>query len=261
MARSKRSKTCEQCGNVFHPSHTGARGHAQRFCSSACAVLRPSPHRIDITGQRFGRLVALSLVPRQQRRSKISHWLCRCNCGRTPIVALNNLRGDTAKSCGCAKGDWVRERAKAYGAYVDGQETPEHLAWMRILDRCYNRNNPSFKNYGGRGILVCDRWRHDYRAFLADMGRRPSVEYSIDRIDNDGPYAPENCRWATDITQANNSRKNRHVTIDGELLTIAEAARKFNVLYTSFWRRIKVGDSPEVAVAALRLAGSRQRRR
>jgi hypothetical protein len=106
--------------------------------------------------------------------------------------------------------------------------TSEHGIWMKMKQRCLNPKVKDYKNYGARGIKVCERWQKSFTAFLADMGARPSAESSIERIDNDGNYEPGNCRWATPIEQANNNRHNKYVTFQGVRVALSEACRLAN---------------------------------
>ena len=150
------------------------------------------PAFINITGQRFGHLVAVA----RQGTAPDGHvlWWCRCDCGKTKLIPGGSLRSGSTKSFGCYHSQQYHHRSK----------TPIWNCWKNMLQRCYNPKNPCYKNYGGRGIIVCDRWK-EFVNFLADMGERPAG-MSLDRINNDGNYEPGNCRWATRKQQSQNRR-------------------------------------------------------
>jgi hypothetical protein len=160
--------------------------------------------QVDLTGHRFGRLIAL----RRTYENKRSMWLCRCDCGESKLVPYASLAYGLTRSCGCLQRELISKRTFRHGeARSPGrEETVEYKTWAAMLGRCRNPKHQAYKNYGGRGITVCDRWL-TFENFLADMGRRPSKELSIDRINNDGNYEPGNCRWATRKEQIANQRK------------------------------------------------------
>jgi len=163
---------------------------------------------IDLTGQVFGRLTVLHR--HTDSRSKRSRWVCLCDCGSSVVVFSNNLRRGHTQSCGCLVGDTNTK----HGFHAD----PRYMALISMRQRCLNPNNPSYPNYGGRGIQVCERWLDPEMGvawFLKDVGERPpnpegwdsrKAYYSLDRIDNDGDYEPGNVRWATPSQQQSNRR-------------------------------------------------------
>lgn len=159
---------------------------------------------IDLTGQRFNRLVVVEL----SRKVSPFYWLCVCDCGGTKDVQGGHLKNGHVGSCGCLARELTSIRSKKHGCHA----TPEYKTWQQIKERCLNKNGKDFKMYGGRGISVFDGWIDSFDLFLSHVGKRPNGCKSIDRIDNNGNYEPGNVRWATNAQQSRNTRKTKLTT-------------------------------------------------
>jgi hypothetical protein len=196
--------------------------------------------RRDLTGQVFGRLTAEIYLPGS--RNKRAQWQCRCECGASINVCTSNLGRGHTESCGCLK----QEKLKAGTTKTHGQtRTSEYQSWIGAKARCENPNQAKYHRYGGRGITMCQRWRDSFEAFFADMGPKPSPKHSIDRIDNDGPYSPENCRWATPTLQARNTSRNTTYMVNGASMCGSEVAEKLGLQVDTVFARRKLGWSDE----------------
>lgn len=156
--------------------------------------------KLDLRGKKFGRLVVVERS-HQDNHNKY-HWRCNCDCGKETLVVTGQLINGRTKSCGCLHKEVVSKTFTTHGL----SKIPEFDVWAALIQRCTNKNNKKYSDYGGRGITVCDRWINSFEAFYHDMGPRPSPDLSIDRMDNDRGYYPENCKWATDKEQAMNKR-------------------------------------------------------
>jgi len=203
--------------------------------------------RIGLTGLRFARLLVEAEAPAKirtcGRRQRM--WACRCDCGKVVTVQGNNLRSGATQSCGCLMRERVAQRSITHGHNKRGRKSHEYIAWTAMLKRCYNPRSANFGRYGGRGITVCDRWNPSnggsFENFLGDMGQRPGNEYSLDRVNNDASYRPDNCRWADRKTQARNTRRNVFVNYKGQKMTKAEAMEISGVAKHTVDARIKRG--------------------
>lgn len=202
----------------------------------------------DLSGRRF---YWVTIIGRAQRRSKkAAYWICRCDCGKTFEASTTNLTHGRQKSCGCYRAFSMSLRQKVHGhAATTGRgQTPEYDAWSAMVRRCYDPKTTQFPNYGGRGIRVCDEWRHDFSAFLAYLGPRPSPRHSLDRINNDGYYEPGNVRWATLKEQGNNTRRNRLVAFQGREQSVTQWAEEYGRSPQLVFNRLALGWSIERAL-------------
>jgi hypothetical protein len=189
----------------------------------------------DLGGQRFGRLQAVSFDGTGHGKT---WWICICDCGNEKRVAYAHLVLGLVRSCGCLRkqtaAKHIRSIAMKHGICSGG--TPRwYQIWSGMMQRCYHRNSPRFDRYGGRGITVCDRW-HNPTSFHSDMGDPPE-KMSLDRIDNDAGYSPENCRWASARQQQNNRSDTRRTTFNGETMSASEWAQRLGITKaTMYWR-------------------------
>lgn len=194
----------------------------------------------DLTSQRFGSLLVIERRGSDKRGEAL--WLCRCDCGTEKVIRGHDLKGGT-KSCGCS-------RRTSTNLYKHGlSHTHLHGLWRNIKDRCYNKNNHHYSIYGGKGVKMCEEWKNDFAKFYEWSYKNGYMEgLTLDRIDFNGDYCPENCRWTTWTQQANNTSRNIRVTINGETKTVAEWSRIYGVNYHSVHSRIFKGMDPLLAI-------------
>lgn len=191
---------------------------------------------VDLTGKRFGRLTVIGLSD-ERSKDRGRKFICKCDCGNMVLVRTADLNNGNTRSCGCLNRELVLSRTRKHGK----TDTRIHRIWCDMRRRCYVKSRPFYDNYGGRGIIVCDEWLGadgfiNFYKWSMENGYRDDL--SIDRIDNDGPYAPWNCRWADELTQKNNTRANIYLTYNGETHTLAEWARIKNIRYDVLYLRI-----------------------
>jgi hypothetical protein len=189
----------------------------------------------DLTGQRFGRLVAIERV---NVNGKLSYWLCKCDCGGESIVYTTSLTKYITQSCGC----YQLERASETH-YIHGKTgTKVYRKWQHMKERCLNSRDKAYHRYGGRGITVCDRWlgKNGSLNFFNDMGECPKG-YELERIDNNGNYEPDNCRWASHMEQCRNRRPNIFVSIFGITLCLKDVCNLVGTDYKKVHYKWKKG--------------------
>lgn len=190
--------------------------------------------KINMTGQRFGRLLVIAEAGRDDRKVT---WLCRCDCGNESTVRGSYLRSGHTTSCGC----WKREVPGTWSLKHGQSNTRLYKIWRGMVRRTTEPNYPDYPHYGGRGITVCAEWRESFEAFARDMGPSYRDDLTLDRIDNNGNYEPSNCRWATSTEQARNKRSNRLLTFNGKTMPISAWAEHLAISDTAIRSRLHHG--------------------
>ena len=205
---------------------------------------------IDLTGKKFGRWTVVSFACRKPYSGGFNrYWTCRCECGTVQDVAASTLTSRAPnKSCGCLSRESASIRFRTHGM----TRTPEHRTWISLRRRCNSPVCPSYSDYGARGIRVCERW-DSFESFLADMGPKPSSKHTIERNDNNGPYSPENCRWATRGEQMRNTRRTRMLTHNGITMCLTDWAKHLGFNRELLRDRLTDGWSVERALSTPRL--------
>lgn len=200
----------------------------------------------DLTGQKFGRL---TVIMRTENIGSKTAWLCKCDCGKKTVVSGSNLHNGHVRSCGCLWKDFVPGNNKKLNTRHGETHTKLYRAWGNMRYRCNNPNCKSYKDYGGRGITICEEWE-SYEAFRDwALANGFANDRSIDRIDVNGNYEPSNCRWTDMKTQSNNKRDNNYLTFQGQTRTIQEWSEITGIKWTTIKERIKRGWTVEKALS------------
>jgi len=203
---------------------------------------------MNLVGEKFGSWEVLEKGPSDKYWNR--RWLCRCRCGKQQHVLQNSLvYGHSLSCCSCANKKTAKERGKANTTHGRSSEQV-YKVWTQMIQRCTNPNDTAYPEYGGRGITVHEDWigRGGFERFIEHIGKRPSDQHTVDRIDNNGNYEPGNVRWATSSEQARNTRRSRVIEFDGERLTLAEWAERTGMKRETIARRLNLAWSSERAL-------------
>lgn len=201
---------------------------------------------LDLGGHKYGRLTVVSKGKGKRYGRSLTSvvtWHCICECGTEVEVTANGLKSGVSKSCGCLRKENLKTANTTHNRTKDpitGKVSKEYRTWQNMKARCENPNHRHYHLYGGRGINVCDRWQ-SFAAFFEDMGSPPTDRHSIDRIDNDSAYTPENCRWATQRDQINNRKNTVFIEYNGERLPSSEWSARTGVPIKSIYVRLRLG--------------------
>lgn len=198
-------------------------------------MVMKNPRIIDMAGKKFGSLTALRATGTASSGDK--KWQFQCDCGSLVVATGYAARSGRRIACAACTRKLKPSKRIKHGM----TESVEFKTWTGILTRCLNPNSASYNDYGGRGIKVCDRWRSSFKSFLEDVGPRPSEQHSIDRINNDKGYAPDNCRWATHNEQARNKRNTVLVDVDGEMKPLSQISEELGVSISAMRYRVSKG--------------------
>lgn len=185
-----------------------------------------------VIGNKYGKLTPIEVIGKN--KNGLLLYNCLCDCGNIKVVGSRYLTEGKITSCGCA-----RKKSKGKSNSIT------YKSWISAKQRCLNPNNHNYKNYGRRGIKMCEKWINSFVAFLEDMGERPSSNHTLDRIDNNGNYEKSNCRWATKREQSNNTRTNRLIKINDKEITVSEFSRKYGINISNVFYELKKGMNPK----------------
>lgn len=193
--------------------------------------------RIDLTGQKFNRLIVLELIGKK--------WRCKCECDNETFVTPDHLKSGHTRSCGCLLKEVTRKHGHAYDE--NGKQSKTYKAWVNMESRVAGYTESHRKHYTDRGITICARWQGNFKAFLEDMGECPPG-LTLERMDNDGNYQPDNCEWATPAQQTFNRSATHKVTVGAKVMSLKHACAHYNIPYLTAMGRVRRGMTPQEAI-------------
>lgn len=232
------------CGNdIIAITAKLKSGHTK---SCGCLRSENASKHIDLVGKKFGRLTVIEYIPLDKRIKPSYMWLCKCECGNFKALSTNNLTSGKVLSCGCYNREYSSKRALKMSTTHGLSDTRLYNIWCAMKQRCLLPSSHAYKDYGGRGITICDEWKNNFQTFF-DWAIANGYEdnLSIDRIDNNGDYEPINCRWVSNDIQSYNKRTTLKISIYGEMLTVKEICDKYGVSKSALFQRYYRGITDE----------------
>jgi hypothetical protein len=200
--------------------------------------------KIDITnfiGTKHNRLTILKEVePILYKKGTARRVLCKCECGKEKVIDFNSIRTSKSKSCGCLNKEVSSRTSTKHGLAMlsTGVRHPDYCIWIKMKSRCLNPNDKSYKNYGGRGIKVCKEWQESFTSFIDDMGWRPNKKYSLERINYNKDYCPENCKWILKSEQTKNCRRVKLIAYNGKEHCLTDLCKLLGLVYSTMRHRV-----------------------
>jgi hypothetical protein len=191
---------------------------------------------IDLTGKTFGNLFVIKVHKNRKRNGKtLIRWHCACGCGKNTIVPGADLKNGHTRSCGCLHKEVLLKMITTHGQ----KGTPEYFIWQAMKGRCLRKKHTSYKNYGGREITISPRWINSFENFISDMGPRPTKKHTLERVENNGNYGPDNCVWDIRKVQSRNQRSNRWIKFDGKKMVLVDWASYFKIKPSTLSHHLK----------------------
>lgn len=232
-----------KCGNVVNVKYWNLKTGAVKSCG--CYKTRHSVE--NVVGKRFNYLTVVGIGHRVYRKNgnSVIYYRCKCDCGNYTDVSIGDLKKGRIKACGCKRDEYFEKVATMGGE----SRTTLGSRWRSMKDRCYNPKNVAYKDYGGRGITVCDEWKNDFLSFKKwALSNGFSEDLTIDRIDVNGNYEPSNCRWVTFAVQSRNKRNNHYVFYKGKKMILTDAANTIGISPSALGRRLKKEKTNDVSL-------------
>jgi hypothetical protein len=227
------------CGKITFGCTTDIKNGHKKSCGCYQSEQTSKAVSLDVCGQKFGRLLVVERLGSYNKRE--SYFKCICDCGNELNVKLGHLKSGNTKSCGCYKSEIRTKLNTTHGNAKSKNRSTEYVSYHAMISRCYNKNQRSYADYGGKGVIVCDRWLNSFENFLEDMGKKPNSNYTLERIRVNGIYEPNNCKWITRAEQSKNKRTSVWHEHNGVKMILSDWAKFLNVHPSAIRLKIRSG--------------------